>query len=175
MRCIAPRGIDMEDIKLGKGSISVWGALVAIGGFLAFLGFFLAITEIHIDGGWGFFSKVTGLDMLRGIVDGEDMTDEYTFWRFMPFIAGLVGLAVVIIKVLPFAIGDKPAFKTVGLGLGIAVVVLAVLVLALSAGSACFEHTDGLKFYRGIGAFFMLYGGIIAVVGSFLDIKGVKI
>ena len=165
----------MEDIKLGKGSISVWGALVAVGGFLAFLGFFLAITEIHIDGGWGFFSKVTGLDMLRGIVDGEDTTDEYTFWRFMPFIAGLVGLAVVIIKVLPFAIGDKPAFKTVGLGLGIAVVVLAVLVLALSAGSACFEHTDGLKFYRGIGAFFMLYGGIIAVVGSFLDIKGVKI
>ena len=158
----------MENINTGKGTVSVWGILVALAGAITVLGFFLALTKIP-DAGIG----ITGWDMLRGQVEGEDVSDEYTFWRFIPFITMLVGIATIVMEVLPGIGVGKPAFKLVAMILGIVTLVLGILVLAFSSGSACFEHSDGIKFHRAIGAYFMLYGGIFASVFGFLDYKGI--
>ena len=158
----------MEKINTGKGSISMWGIIVALAGAITVLGFFLALTKLT-DLGIG----ITGWDMLRGLVEGEDASDEYTFWRFIPFITMLVGIATVVMEVLPAVGVDKPALKLVAMILGIVTLVLGIMVLAFSAGTACFEHGDDLKFHRAIGAYFMLYGGLFASVFGFLDYKGI--
>ena len=158
----------MEKINTGKGSISMWGIIVALAGAITVLGFFLALTKLT-DMGIG----ITGWDMLRGQIEGEDYSDEYTFWRFIPFITMLVGIATVVMEVLPAVGVDKPALKLVAMILGIVTLVLGIMVLAFSAGTACFEHGDDLKFHRAIGAYFMLYGGLFASVFGFLDYKGI--
>ena len=158
----------MENINTGKGTISVWGILVALAGAITVLGFFLALTKVP-DAGIG----ITGWDMLRGQVEGEDYSDEYTFWRFVPFVVMLVGIATIVMEALPAVGVNKPALKLVAMILGIVTLVLGILVLAFSAGSACFEHGDDIKFHRAIGAYFMLYGGLFASVFGFLDYKGI--
>ncbi len=158
----------MEDVKIGKVSFSFWGCLVAFGGFLAFIGFFLAVMRID-DGG----ISLTGLDLLKGKYQGTDISDDLTFWRYFPFIAAIVAaLTVVIEAVVAFG---RTALKPVAFALGVVTLVMAIMVLACSTGSAVIDgNTGDTKFYRMIGAYFILYGGIFAAVCGLLDLKGVK-
>ncbi len=158
----------MEDDKNAKMSFSFWGCLVAFGGFLAFIGFFLAITKMSEMG-----VTLTGLDLLKGKYEGQDISDDLTFWRFFPFIAAITGAVTIVLEAL--AMLGKSALRPVALAFGVVTLVLAILVLACSAGTAVADFdTDGITFRRGIGSYFMLYGGIFASVCGFLDLKGVK-
>ena len=50
----------MENINTGKGSISMWGIIVALAGAITVLGFFLALTKLT-DMGIG----ITGWDIMN--------------------------------------------------------------------------------------------------------------
>ena len=162
----------MEKIAVGKGSISLWTLITAVGGFLAFIAFFLSMVKIS-SGGVDWFN-ITGIDMFSESLDGEKAEDVYKFWRVMPFIAALTGIATVIVCALPLFGIDKPALKLVAMILGIATLALGIIVIAASTGSAGFENvTDDVEFHRQIGAYFILYGGILATAAGFCDWKGV--
>lgn len=158
----------MDDVKIGKGTFSFWGCLTAFGGFLAVIGFYLAIVKV---GDYGI--SLTGWEMLKGEYQGVDISDEITFWRYFPFIAAIIGALTIVFEAL-VAFG-KTGLKPVAFALGVVTLVMAILVLAGTAGSALFEDDFGdTKFYRQIGAYFILYGAIIATVCGFLDFRGVK-
>ena len=55
--------------------------------------------------------------------------------------------------------------------LGIVTLVLALLTMFCTAGSEGInkDYRDGLKFHRQIGAYYLLYGGILAAVGGALN------
>ncbi len=156
----------MEDVKIGKGSISFWGCAAAFGSVLVILGFFLAITKIN-------GLSLTGWELLRGKSDGTDISKWLTFWRYIPLITMIIGVAAIVFEALPML--GKDGLKPVAMGLAIASLVLAVLVLACTAGSPGFKDMPHkTEYVRAIGSYFMLYGGIIATVCSVLDLKGVK-
>ena len=160
----------MEDITIGKGSVSIWSLVAITGGFVAFISVFLTISSPdHLF-------NLTGIDMLTNKMDGEDAGKHfYTFWRFMPFITALLGLAVMILSALPIFGIDKPGIKMAAFIVGIVTLVFGIFVIACSAGSAGFDFdTAHVKFYREIGAYFALYGGIMAAVFGFLNWKGIK-
>lgn len=155
----------MEDFSTGRGTLSVWAIVAIIGGFLAIISLWLATTKIG-----GLDAPITGWDFLTSKFNGEHVDDAYTFWRFMPFIAAIAGVGVVVFTVLPaFGVGS-PSMKVVGMVFGIVVLVLALLILICTAGKLGFDgNTDGLKFHRQIGAYLTLYGGIMAAGAGFYD------
>ena len=155
----------MEDFSTGRGTLSVWAIVAIIGGFLAIISLWLATTKIG-----GLDAPITGWDFLTSKFNGEHVDDAYTFWRFMPFIAAIAGVGVVVFTALPaFGVGN-PNMKIVGMVFGIVVLVLSLLILFCTAGKLGFDgNTDGLKFHRQIGAYLTLYGGIMAAGAGFYD------
>ena len=155
----------MEDFSTGRGSLSVWAIVAIIGGFLAIISLWLATTKIG-----GLDAPITGWDFLTSKFNGEHVDDAYTFWRFMPFIAAIAGVGVVVFTALPaFGVGS-PSMKVVGMIFGIVVLVLSLLIIFCTAGKLGFEgDTDGFKFHRQIGAYLTLYGGIMAAGAGFYD------
>lgn len=155
----------MEDFSTGRGALSVWAIVAIIGGFLAIISLWLATTKIG-----GLDAPITGWDFLTSKFNGEHVDDAYTFWRFMPFIAAIAGVGVVVFTALPaFGVGS-PSMKVVGMIFGIVVLVLSLLIIFCTAGKLGFEgDTDGFKFHRQIGAYLTLYGGIMAAGAGFYD------
>ena len=155
----------MEDFSTGRGTLSVWAIVAIIGGFLAIISLWLATTKIG-----GLDAPITGWDFLTSKFNGEHVDDAYTFWRFMPFIAAIAGVGVVVFIALPaFGVGS-PSMKVVGMIFGIVVLVLSLLIIFCTAGKLGFEgDTDGFKFHRQIGAYLTLYGGIMAAGAGFYD------
>ena len=155
----------MEDFSTGRGALSVWAIVAIIGGFLAIISLWLATTKIG-----GLDAPITGWDFLTSKFNGEHVDDAYTFWRFMPFIAAIAGVGVVVFIALPaFGVGS-PSMKVVGMIFGIVVLVLSLLIIFCTAGKLGFEgDTDGFKFHRQIGAYLTLYGGIMAAGAGFYD------
>ena len=155
----------MEDFSTGRGALSVWAIVAIVGGFLAIISLWLATTKIG-----GLDAPITGWDFLTSKFNGEHVDDAYTFWRFMPFIAAIAGVGVVVFTALPaFGVGS-PSMKVVGMIFGIVVLVLSLLIIFCTAGKLGFEgDTDGFKFHRQIGAYLTLYGGIMAAGAGFYD------
>ena len=155
----------MEDFSTGRGTLSVWAIVAIIGGFLAIISLWLATTKIG-----GLDAPITGWDFLTSKFNGEHVDDAYTFWRFMPFIAAIAGVGVVVFTALPaFGVGS-PSMKVVGMIFGIVLLVISLLIIFCTAGKLGFEgNTDGFKFHRQIGAYLTLYGGIMAAGAGFYD------
>lgn len=173
-------GFNMEDIKIGNGSISIWGIVAAVGGLLAFIAFFLAITKFDFDFGLKVTTEnISGLDMISNKYDGEKAEDMYTFWKVMPLLAMIAGLATLVLAILPIFGVNNSGIKMAFMIVGIVTLVLGILVFAFSAGVAVLDvDSDYEKYYtahRQIGAYFALIGGILAGVCGFLDWKGIKI
>ena len=177
-----PEGFNMEDIKIGKGSVSIWAIIAAVGGLLAFIALFLAITKwsytVEIFGvettTWG--KSISGLDFLSNKYDGHDVDDAYTFWRLMPLFTALFGLATIVLGILPVFGVNNSGVKIAFMVCGIITLVCGILVFALTGGKAAFDaDLDNYKFHRQIGAYFALFGGILAGAGACLDKFGVKI
>ena len=172
-RATHPEGFKMEDIKIGKGSISIWAIIAAVGGLLAFIAFFLSITKFGAD--LGMFGKhwtegISGLDFISNKYDGNKVDDAYTFWKIMPLLAMIFGLVTLVLGILP---GVKVAFMVCG----IITLVLALLVFICTAGTAVLDTSNkgDILVKRQIGAYFFLIGGILAGAGACLDKFGVKI
>ena len=165
----------MNDIKIGKGSVTIWALLAAIGALLVFISLFLGIfhtetTVIVLKG-----SSISGLDLLTNKIDGHSY-DYFTFWRLMPLFAALLGLATLVLAILPiFGVNNKGT-KTAFFVCGIVTLVLGILVMFVTASGAVIDgNTDGIKFVKEVGAYFALIGGIVAALGAALDFFGVKI
>ena len=166
----------MEDIKIGKGSVSIWALLAGLGAIFVFISLFLGIFHMETTG-WVVIkgSSISGLDLLTNKVDGHSV-DSFTFWRLMPLFAALLGLATLVLAILPiFGVNNK-GIKTAFLVCGIVTLVLGILVMFVTASGAVFDgNTDGAKFVKEVGAYFALIGGIVAALGAALDFFGVKI
>ncbi len=167
----------MNDIKIGKGSVTIWALLAAIGALFVFISLFLGIfheqtTLITTLNG----PSVTGLDLLTNKYDGRTYDDIYTFWKLMPLFAALLGLATLVLAVLPiFGVNNKGT-KTAFLVCAVLTFVLGILVMFVTASGAVIDgNTNGIKFVKEVGAYFALIGGIIAALGAALDFFGVKI
>ncbi len=142
--------------------------MAAFGGFLAAIGFTLALMEIA-DTGYA----LTGWDMLRGKYQGTDISDDITFWRYFPFITAILGIVAVVLEAL--VCFGKSAMKPIVFAVGVVTLIMAVMVLAGSTGTALFENDIGdTDLHRRFGAYFMLYGGLFTAVCGLLDFRGVK-
>ena len=166
----------MNDIKIGKGSVTIWALLAAIGALLVFISLFLGI--FHQEASVWVTLKgpsISGLDLLTNKVDGHSV-DYLTFWRLMPLFAALLGLATLVLAILPiFGVNNKGT-KTAFFVCGIVTLVLGILVMFVTASGAVIDgNTDGIKFVKEVGAYFALIGGLLAALGAALDFFGVKI
>ncbi len=175
-----PEGFKMEDIKIGNGSISIWALVAAVGGLLAFIAFFLSITKFGAD--LGILGKhwtegISGLDFISNKYDGHKVDDAYTFWKVMPLLAMIAGLATLVLAILPIFGVNSSGVKMAFMICGIVTLVLGLLVFICTAGTAVLDASDkgDILVKRQIGAYFFLIGGILAGVCGFLDWKGVKI
>ena len=170
----------MEDIKIGNGSISIWALVAAVGGLLAFIAFFLALSKFYVDVpyiGKVYSDTFNGIDLISGKWDGHDY-DHFTFWKVMPLLAMLTGLATLVLAILPIFGVNNSGVKMAFMICGILTLVFGLLVFICSAGTAVVDkdwRVDDWKAARQIGAYFFLIGGILAGVCGFLDWKGVKI
>ncbi len=182
LRATHLEGFNMEDIKIGNGSISIWGIIAAVGGLLAFISLFLAMTIITqkiggVSTEWS--DSISGLDMLTSKYNGDKLEDLYTFWRFMPLLAAIAGLATLVLAILPIFGLNNSGIKIAFMICGIVTLVLGILVFAFSAGGSLINEDYYLLNYefsgsRQIGAYFSLIGGIVACAGACLDKFGVK-
>jgi hypothetical protein len=170
----------MEDIKIGKGSISIWAIIAAVGGLLAFIAFFLSITKFGAD--LGILGKhwtegISGLDFISNKYDGHKVEDAYTFWKIMPLLAMIAGLATIILGILPIFGVNSSGVKVAFMVCGIVTLVLALLVFICTAGTAVLDMSDksDVLVKRQIGAYFFLIGGILACAGAVCDKMGIKI
>ena len=175
-----PEGFNMEDIKIGKGSISIWAIVAAVGGLLAFIAFFLSITKFGAD--LGILGKhwtegISGLDFISNKYDGNKVDDAYTFWKIMPLLAMIFGLVTLVLGILPIFGVNNPGVKVAFMVCGIITLVLALLVFICTAGTAVLDTSNkgDILVKRQIGAYFFLIGGILAGAGACLDKFGVKI
>ena len=164
----------MEDIKIGNGSISIWAIVAAVGGLLAFIAFFLSITKFGVD--LGILGKhwtegISGLDFISNKYDGEKVDDAYTFWKIMPLLAMIAGLATLVLGILPIFGVNNSGVKMAFFICGIVTFVLALLVFICTAGTAVLDasNKDGILVKRQIGAYFALIGGILAGAGACCD------
>ncbi len=178
LRATHPEGFNMEDIKIGNGSISIWGIIAAVGGLLAFIAFFLAITKFSFDLVLTTYTTdaINGIDFLTNEYDGNKVDDAYTFWKIMPLLTMIFALATVVLAVLPIFGLNNSGIKIAFMVCGIITLVLGILVFACTAGTAVLDvdSTDGITAKRQIGAYFALIGGILAGAGACLDKFGVK-
>jgi hypothetical protein len=164
----------MEDIKIGKGSISIWAIVAAVGGLLAFIAFFLALSKFYVDVpivGKVYTSTYNGIDLISGKWDGNTM-DHYSFWKVMPLLAMLAGLATLVLGILPIFGVNNSGVKMAFMICGIVTLVLGLLVFIFSAGPAVVDkdwRVDDWKAARQIGAYFFLIGGILAGAGACCD------
>jgi len=170
----------MEDIKIGKGSISIWAIIAAVGGLLAFIAFFLALSKFYAD--VPFVGKVytptyNGIDLISGKWDGHEYT-HFTFWKILPLLTMLTGLATLVLGILPIFGVNNSGVKMAFMICGVVTLVFGLLVFIFSAGTAVVDkdwRADDWKAARQIGAYFFLIGGILAGAGACLDKFGVKI
>ena len=164
----------MEDIKIGKGSISIWAIVAAVGGLLAFIAFFLALSKFYVDYplvGKVYTSTYNGIDLISGKWDGNTM-DHYSFWKVMPLLAMLAGLATLVLGILPIFGVNNSGVKMAFMICGIVTLVLGLLVFIFSAAPAVVDkdwRLDDWKAARQIGAYFFLIGGILAGAGACCD------
>ena len=161
----------MEDIKIGNGSISIWAIVGAVGGLLAFIGLFLAITKFETSYIITTTSdSITGLDFLQNKYDGHKVEDMYTFWKVMPLLAAIMGLVTLVLGILPIFGINNSGVKIAFLVCGIVTFVLALLVFICTAGTAVLDESKEVlehsKGKRQIGAYFFLIGGILAAGGA---------
>ncbi len=168
----------MEDIKIGNGSISIWAIVAAVGGLLAFIAFFLAITKFSYDLYLTTYTTdaMNGIDFLTNKYDGHEVDDAYTFWKIMPLLTMIFGLVTIVLAILPIFGVNNQGVKIAFMVCGIITLVLGILVFACTAGTAVLDidSTDGIEAKRQIGAYFALIGGILAGAGACLDKFGVK-
>ena len=167
----------MEDIKIGNGSISIWGIVAAIASLLVFISLFLGIFHMSANTWIGTLTgdSVTGLDLVGNKMGGHNY-DDYTFWKLMPLFAALLGLATLVLAILPIFGVSNNGTKTAFLVCGILTFVLGILVMFVTASGAVIDgNTDGIKFVKEVGAYFAFIGGLLAGICAFLDWKGVKI
>ena len=167
----------MNDINIGKGSISIWVIVAAIASLLVFISLFLGIFHTEVSG-FGVTVKsgsISGLDLLSNKFDGHSF-DDYTFWKLMPLFAALLGLATLVLAALPiFGVNNKGT-KTAFLVCAILTFVFGILVMFVTASGAVIDaNTDNVKFVKEVGAYFALIGGLLAALGAALDFFGVKI
>ena len=164
-----PEGFNMGDIKVGKGSISILSLIAMVGALLAFIGLFLAITKwsytvdyvIGTETVWG--KPISGLDFLTNKYDGHTYDDAYTFWKVMPLLTALMGLATIVLGILPMFGVKNSGIQIAFMVCGIITFVFGLLVFICTAGNAGFDaDMDNYKFHRQIGAYFMLIGGLVA-------------
>ena len=183
-RATHPEGFNMEDIKIGKGSISIWAIVAAVGGLLAFIAFFLALSKFYVDYplvGKVYTSTYNGIDLISGKWDGNTM-DHYSFWKVMPLLAMLAGLATLVLGILPIFGVNNSGVKMAFMICAIVTFVFALLVFICTAGTAvlnddvvgkeAIKHTKGI---RQIGAYFMLIGGLAAGGCAIAEKCGVKL
>ena len=179
-RATHPEGFNMEDIKIGKGSISIWAIVAAVGGLLAFIAFFLALSKFYVDYpivGKSYSPAFNGIDLISGKWDGHEFT-HFTFWKILPLLTMLTGLATLVLGILPIFGVNNSGVKMAFMICGVVTLVLGLLVFIFSAGTAVVDkdwRIDDWKAARQIGAYFFLIGGILAGAGACLDKFGVKI
>ena len=167
----------MNDIQIGKGSISIWAILAAIGAIFAIICLFLGIfhTEttlvVTVKG-----PSVSGLDLLGNKYGSAELRDGYTFWKLMPLFTMILGLATLVLAALPiFGVNSKQT-KIAFLVCAVLTLICGILVMFVTASGAVFpDSTSGVKFIEEVGAYFALIGGLVAALGAALDFFGVKI
>ena len=166
----------MEDIKIGNGSISIWAIVAAVGGLLAFIAFFLAITKFETSYVVTTTSdSINGIDFLKEKISygGYEGDADFTFWKIMPLLTMIMGLVTIVLAILPIFGVNNSGVKIAFLVCAIITFVFALLVFICTAGTAvldaskdALEHTKGK---RQIGAYFALIGGILAAGGAACD------
>ena len=164
----------MGDIKVGNGSISILSLIACVGALLAFIGFFLAITKFQYDGFLGkvYSDTISGMDLIGNKYDGHKVDDMYTFWKVMPLLAMLTGLATLVLGILPIFGVNNSGVKLAFMICGVVTLVLGLLVFIFSAAPAVVDkdwRLDDWKAARQIGAYFFLIGGILAGAGACCD------
>ena len=173
-----PEGYYMNDIKIGKASVSIWALLAFIGAIFAFISFFLAMTKFSYSYGIGELTTkaISGIDMISNKWDGNDYS-HFTFWKIMPLLTMLAALATIVLGILPVFGVNNSGVKTAFMVCAIVTFVLGLLVFICSAGKPIIESDYYVwnKVQRQVGAYFALIGGIVAGLGAVLDKLGVKI
>ena len=169
----------MNDIKIGKASVSIWALLAFIGAIFAFISFFLAITKFAATSSFVTLTtdSISGIDMISGKWGGNDYS-HFTFWKIMPLLTMLAALATIVLGILPVFGVNNSGVKTAFMVCAIVTFVLGLLVFICSAGKPVIDSDyiwDGTKAHRLVGAYFALIGGIVAGLGAVLDKLGVKI
>ena len=159
----------MGDIKVGNGSISILSIIACVGALLAFIGFFLAIQkysytiDVYLVKETFTSEPISGLDFLTNKYDGHKVEDAYTFWKVMPLLTAIMGVATIVLGLLPMFGVKNSGIQIAFMVCGVLTFVFGLLVFICTGGSAVFDgNTDGYKFHRQIGAYFALLGGLIA-------------
>ena len=156
-----PEGINMEDLKIGKGSISIWALIGCAGGILALVSMFLAIADYE-------GMSLTGTELLKQKADGVEI-QHLTFWRLMPLITAILGALTFILGILPVCGVNSPVVKILFIVCGVATFVCGLLVMIFTSGTAILEkdyRPSGFHPDKMIGAYYALIGGIIAACGA---------
>ena len=158
----------MGDIKIGKGSISIFSLIACVGALLAFIAFFLSITKFGADTvlfGKQWTDGISGIDFLNNTYDGHKVDDVYTFWKIMPLLTMLTGLATIVLGILPIFGVKNNGIQIAFMVCGILTFVFGLLVFICTAGTAVLDTTadkSDILVKRQIGAYFALLGGLIA-------------
>ena len=167
----------MDDIKIGNASVSIWVIVAMIGALLAFISLFMAIVNYSYTVGpvTTTTASISGLDFLGNKWDGHDVSGDFTFWRFMPLFAALLGLATLVLAALPIFGAGNSGTKTAFLVCAILTLVFGLLVFFVTASGSVLDGGTSWTAHKQIGAWFAFLGGLLAGVCAFLDFKGVKI
>ena len=162
----------MGDIKVGNGSISIFGLIACVGALLAFIGFFLAIAKFETSYGVTYTTEaMNGMDFLNNTYDGHKFTDDkiYTFWKVMPLLTMIMALATIVLGILPLFGVNNSGVKMAFMICAIITFVFALLVFICTSGTAVLNKDEfgseiikHMKGVRQIGAYFMLIGGLAA-------------
>ena len=150
----------MGDIKVGNGSISILSLIAMVGALLAFIGFFLAITKFS----YGPFESdtINGIDLLKEKMGDADA--EYKFWKVMPLLTMIMGIATIVLGILPMFGVNNSGVKIAFMVCGIITFVFGLLTFICTAGTPVLDtkYASDYKAHRQIGAYFALIGGLIA-------------
>lgn len=168
----------MEDIKIGNGSISIWAIVAAVGGLIAFIGLFLACVKVTEPGLIkDVIVKISGLDFISNKFDGEKIEgDGYSFYRFMPLLWALTGLATLVLSILPIFGVKNNGIQIAAIVCGVLTFVFGLLMMIGCSGVNIFtgdtkDVADAFKFKVSaqIGTYFGLIGGLLAGAGACCD------
>ena len=161
--------VKVNNIKMGKYEITLWDLLIVVGGLLAFISFFLTWSKA------GNFN-ITGMDFIGNKLNGLNVTNGYTFYGKIPLLVMLLGIAAIVLGILPtFNVGPKGVKIAAGV-VSIVMLVFAIIFLVKGGSSDIFANQFNQALYREsvslkFGAILAFIASIIATVGGVMTIK----